>query len=610
MPAIFVAEEGEQKGLTLTLEKGEQWVIGRDPEACQLLIEDPSASRKHLVCRTSSEGIIVENLSETNPVEVNKEEVKEPRLLKNGDSVKIGDGIFRFYSEGDTQVIERQEEKIEDTNEEHGKEEIFDEEAPEHETIFEEITDEDKGILAEIDFDLRETGRWLLKVIGGPNNGAEFSMQAGNSYIIGTDPTSCDVVFHDTSVSRQHAKLTVSESDTLAIEDLKSRNGTLVDGQPIEGKSALEPNTLVNLGTSSFLVFDRDGDMQTIISPLLPSIVKVLQKEGEEKTGEKISEDTSDVADSVSVKTKNEKKQSALGAMILIGIITGLFVLVGVGTMTLFKSEPVQLKKVINYDAELDRALAQFPSVRYHYTESTGKLLLVGHVLTQSDKNQLLYNLQGLEFLKSLDDNGLIVDEGVWRETNSILNRDPRWKGISVHSPTAGTFVLSGYLQTRKQAEELSDYITANFPYLDILERKVIVEEDVISSVEIDLQKSGVRNVTVQLNNGELTLSGSLAKEQVVTLDRLMKKFRELPGVRNVKSFISEVEPEQTMVNISNRYQVTGFSHQGGANVNVVINGRILSRGDVLDGMTITSIRPTVIFLEKDGVKYRLDYNR
>lgn len=628
MAAKFVAEEGEMKGLTLALEEGEKWVIGRDPEACQLLIEDPSASREHLVCRTSPEGIVVENLSETNPVEVNEEEVKEPRLLKNGDSVKIGNGIFRFYSEGDTQVLERQKEDSEETTptaEKEGGEEaaadtaedinnqkIVDEEAPEHETIYEEATDEDKGILAEIDFDLRESGRWLLKVIGGPNNGAEFSMQTGNSYTIGTDPTSCDVVFHDTSVSRQHARLAVSDSDTLTLEDLKSRNGTLIDGQPIEGKKPLEPNTLVTMGTTSYIVFDREGDMQTIISPLLPSIVKVLQKEGEEegKEGEGVPDEIAQVAESVSINPEEEKKQSALGAFVLIGVITGIFVLVGIGTMTLFQSEPIQIKKEINYNAELERSLTQFPSVRFNYTENTGRLLLVGHVLTLSDRNQLLYNLQGLEFLKSLDDTGLIVDEFVWREINSIINKDKRWKGINVHSPTAGTFVLSGYLQTRKQAEELSDYITGNFPYLDLLERRVIVEEDVITSVEIDLQKANIRNVTIQMNNGELTLSGQLAKEQVVALDRLMRKFREIPGVRNIKSFISEVEPEQTMINITNRYRITGSSHQGGANLNVVINGRILSRGDTLDGMTITSIRPTVIFLEKDGVKYRLDYNQ
>ena len=240
----------------------------------------------------------------------------------------------------------------------------------------------------------------------------------------------------------------------------------------------------------------------------------------------------------------------------------------------------------------------------------TLKLLLIGHVLTQSDKNQLMYNLQGLEFLKGIDDSGLIIDEYVWRETNQVIGRDRRFRGISIHSPEAGKFVLSGYLQTRKQAEELSDYITANFPYLDILERRVIVEEDVLTTVEVDLENAGLRNLGVQLDNGELTISGGASKEQLAKVDRLVRKFREIPGVRNVKTYINEIAPEQTMVNITDKYRVSGFSNQGGVNLNVVINGRILTRGDILDGMTITNIRPDAIFLEKGGVKYRIDYDQ
>ena len=122
MAAKLVAEEGLLKGLVLSLEDGDQWIIGRDPDACQLLVEDPSTSRKHLICRTSPEGILVENLSETNPTEVNEEKIKEPRLLRNGDAVKIGDGTFRFYTDDAAQLLE---EKI---PEEESQEEGFHEE--------------------------------------------------------------------------------------------------------------------------------------------------------------------------------------------------------------------------------------------------------------------------------------------------------------------------------------------------------------------------------------------------------------------------------------------------------------------------------------------------
>jgi len=610
MAAKFVAEEGELRGLALSLNDGEEWVIGRDPDACQLVIEDPATSRRHLICRTSPEGFIIENLSEINPVEINDEKVHEPRLLKNGDSVKIGSTIFRFYTDGDKQVTERDVIEAEPETEtfEQQEERTDLDETPGRESIYDEASAEDKGILAEINFDLRETGRWLLKVVGGPNNGAEFSMHAEHTYTMGTDPTVCDIVFHDTSISRQHARLTVTEDERLVLEDLNSRNGTHIESKPVEGKASFEPNTIITMGTTSIIVFDREGDMQTIISPLLPSIVKVLQKQDEKRQQEEKEQE--EALAKAAQKPVEEQKQKTFGAIILIATLALLLTLIGGGTLTLFQAEPVQEKKEINYFAELDNALSQFPSVRYNYTPTTGKLLLVGHVLSPSEKNQLLYNLQSLEFLRDIDHTGLIVDEYVWREINSILNRDSRWRGISIHSPTAGTFVLSGYLQTRKQAEELSDYITAHFPYLDLLERRVIVEEDVISSVEIELQKAGVRDLDLQMNNGELTISGGLAREQIVTLDRLTRSFREIPGVRNVKTFIREIEPEKKMVNITDRYPVTGSSNLGGGNISVVINGRILTRGDVIDGMTITSIRPTVVSLERGGIKYRIDYNR
>ena len=66
----------------------------------------------------------------------------------------------------------------------------------------------------------------------------------------------------------------------------------------------------------------------------------------------------------------------------------------------------------------------------------------------------------------------------------------------------------------------------------------------------------------------------------------------------------------QAMVNLSDRYEVTGSSLQGGSNLNVVVNGKILTKGDKLDGMTITQIEDNTIFLEKDGFQYKIDFNR
>lgn len=727
MAAKLVAEEGIQKGLILSLDEGSEWVIGRDPDACQLLIEDPSASRKHLLCRKTSDGIFLQNLSSTNPVSINDEEVQEPRLLRNGDLVKIGAGSYRFYSEDEAQLLDKGEvsqdepnghslldselgdiEKEASENEEIEKnesenpekassllepmpehepvvskleespekqietpqgEEIIDqpsfapsdqenqtesktkqenvpmeqelealpvekstiEETPieksevhqeseepdefdaEHISIFEEPSE--KSDYPEINFDLTETGRWLLKVVGGPNSGAEFTMQPSSIYVIGTDPNSCDIVLHDTSVSRQHAKISVNEDDTITLEDLKSRNGTFVDGKPLTGKQTIPTNTLVMMGTSSFVVYDREGEMQTIISPLLPSIVKVLQEEpkkaAEAPVVPKVKEEIKEEVPTPLVEPpkKKEYAHDALGAFILIAIITGLFVIIGIGTTTLFKSQPVIAQQVIHPDRDLTQALSAFPNVKYSFNRNTGRLLLVGHVLTASDKNQLFYNLQGLNYIRSIDDSGVIMDEGVWREINQVLSQNPNWKGISIHSPTPGHFVISGYLKTRKQAEHLWDYISTNFPYLDLLEKRVIVEEDVVTAIGTELQNHGFKDVSAQINEGEVILSGSIQSGKLTDFNKALVVIKDIPGVRNIKNFVAELAPEQSMINISDRYEITGVSHQGSVNTNVIINGRILTRGDVLDGMTIISIKPNVVFLEKDGVKYRIDYS-
>lgn len=682
MAAKLVAEEGSLKGLVLSLEDGDQWIIGRDPDMCQLLVEDPSASRKHLICRTTSKGILLENLSATNPTEVNDEQVKEPRLLQHGDAVKIGEGVFRYYAEAaahlfkddgaadtntgskhqngskveqpkpvieeleevkqnpsgdngegpqpkndnammplsaeeeDFALIETPPEELQSQNKDslptkkEGKKDLSDDDR--HDTIFDEEP-ADKHALAEINFGLLDTGRWLIKVVGGPNNGAEFSMQTGSSYVIGTDPHACDIVFHDTSVSRQHARITVKADDTLVIEDLKSRNGTIVEGNPLTGKRDLPPNTVISTGTTSFVVFDREGEMQTIISPLIPSIVKVLQKEEPSKAtaeSDALALEAAKAAAAGSTPAKTEEQHhTTLGAFILIGILTGLFVIVGIGTTTLFKSEPIVVTQTADPLKSLDTALSPYPSVKYSFNTHTGKLLLVGHVLTATDRSQLLYAVQGLNFIKTFDDSGIIIDEYVWREINQVIEKNPEWKGVTVIASTPGHFVVSGYLKARSQSDRLSEYLSANFPYPDLLEKKIIVDEDITSAINNLLQTKGLNQVTIKFDNGEVTLSGHYPNSKAEEINDLLLSIKNIRGVRNVRSTIAPMAAEQSIVNISDKYEVTGISIQG-SNRSVVINGRILMKGDTLDGMTISSIQPHVVFLEREGVNYRIDFNK
>lgn len=598
MAAKLIVEEGVRKGLILSLDDGEEWVVGRDPDESRFSLEDPSVSRKHLVLRTSPDGIVLENLSLTNPTQVNGKNVEEPILLTQGDTVRVGGSLFRFYATPEAQITEKEEDL--------------------HDTIFEDEEDErfkPKNELAEINFDLGGQGRWLLKVISGPNTGAEYSMHSGSSYLIGTDRATCDVVFHDNSVSRQHARIEINEEGEVSIEDLGSRNGTVIDGKKSETKQKIGSNTLISTGTTSFLIFDREGEMQTIVSPILPSIMKAVQPEEPPEKEEKATPPSPEMyeaaraaLDSQVIKPAREKPKTNFGAFMMIGIITGVFVLAGIGTMMLFRAAPIKVQEEADADQLLTQAIkTTFPNVEFNFNKSTGRLILIGHVLTVTDKNLLLYNLQGLKFIKNIDDSGLIIDEYVWKNINQILNKNANWKGISIHSPRPGHYVISGYLKSRKDAEDLYDYLNANFDYLDLLEKKIVVEEDVVNSLTASLKNAGLSGVKVEMSNGTATFTGGIPTDKTAAFNQFLNSLKASPEIRSIKNFVQQIAPESTVVNISSKYRVSGVS-QFGKNISVVINGRILSKGDVLDGMEVTDISKNTVWLQRDNVKYRIDH--
>ena len=53
-----------------------------------------------------------------------------------------------------------------------------------------------------------------------------------------------------------------------------------------------------------------------------------------------------------------------------------------------------------------------------------------------------------------------------------------------------------------------------------------------------------------------------------------------------------------------------GSSTFDGRGFSVVLNGKIYTLGDSVEGMTIAAIEPNTILLEKDGLKYKIDYTR
>ena len=119
------------------------------------------------------------------------------------------------------------------------------------------------------------------------------------------------------------------------------------------------------------------------------------------------------------------------------------------------------------------------------------------------------YRIDQIPFIVSTEDT-VVIDEGVWKMMNDVISDNPDWRGVSIHSPTAGKFVAIGYVPTTAIATQLSEYLTVNFPYLDRLENKVIVEEVLNTQLQALIAAQNLGAVTYQLSNGNVVLIGQI----------------------------------------------------------------------------------------------------
>ncbi len=580
MASYLVAEEGPLAGLIIRFEEGSEWILGRDPDVSYQVLEDPMVSRKHVICRLTDEGYVLENLSAVNPASVNGKPIDEPVLLQEGDTVQIGNVFFHFTLKDP--IENKAEEK-----------QVEEKEMTDSPTIYEES--DDLGALA---FSGASDARWIIKVISGPNAGAEFGLPEGSTYIIGKDPDTCDILFQDLSVSRQHAKITAKSDGTVTIEDLGSLNKVLINGQEIAAPTQLQSQDLVALGTTSFLAIDQQQTRETIISPSagLDYAPPHGEKEEEVDTAEEIAK-------------KNWKKMVIPTRHLIIAGIFAILLILGLGgVFSLFKSESITLT-MGDETQEVAKALKNFPEVEFSFNPATGKLFILGHVMTEIDQQEMIYQLKALNFVHSIDDN-VIIDELVWENTNALLIKNPSWRGVNLTSIIPGHYVLRGYVQNLEDSAKLAEYININFPYLDKLDNQVVVENTLEAQIQGILTQNQFGNVTFQFSNGELVLAGRVPSNQEKKYDEMTSELKKLKGVRLVKNFVVLSQPTSDIVDISSKYKVTGSSKYGNVNQYVVINGKILSVGNDLDGMTITRMENNSILLEKDGIKYRINYNQ
>jgi ABC transport system ATP-binding/permease protein len=90
--ALRTVEERPMAGRVVILEPGA--TIGR--EGCEIVLPDPEVSRRHAVLRDAESGLLIEDLGSLNGTFVNGERIAAPVALQPGDTVQLGNTVWRI----------------------------------------------------------------------------------------------------------------------------------------------------------------------------------------------------------------------------------------------------------------------------------------------------------------------------------------------------------------------------------------------------------------------------------------------------------------------------------------------------------------------------------
>ncbi len=95
-------------------------------------------------------------------------------------------------------------------------------------------------------------------MIEGPGLGEKLRVSKGNTYLIGRDENTCQLVFKEPEVSRSHAIISVDNDGYITISDNDSQNGTFINNFRISAPASLSQGDKILIGNSVIEVYPDD----------------------------------------------------------------------------------------------------------------------------------------------------------------------------------------------------------------------------------------------------------------------------------------------------------------------------------------------------------------
>jgi len=226
--------EGKARGTSLSVDV--DLLIGRiAPERDGRLGDDPVISRRHArVSRRADGQLTIEDLGSANGTFVNDERLDAPRTLDLGDVIRVGRTLLEVIDPPGV---------------------VSDPSRP--------STGSD---LAEAPSPPADAGEELV-VTAGAATGRRLTL-TGDELLLGRGVGGDGLLSDDGQLSRRHARIVRDAGGRLTIEDLRSANGTFVNGERVREPRVLAIGDSIRIGTTTLQVTSVPANPVAAAPPL------------------------------------------------------------------------------------------------------------------------------------------------------------------------------------------------------------------------------------------------------------------------------------------------------------------------------------------------------
>jgi pSer/pThr/pTyr-binding forkhead associated (FHA) protein len=128
----------------------------------------------------------------------------------------------------------------------------------------------------------------VLKVTKGSKAGAKVSVKK-EEFVIGRSPE-CHLCAGSTSISRRHCVIRRTDNHRVTIQDLGSRNGTLVNGHKITGETELASGDTIGIGMLEFMVTLTAG-IKNDKMPQVSSVAEAVERTAQKSSNHDVKDD-------------------------------------------------------------------------------------------------------------------------------------------------------------------------------------------------------------------------------------------------------------------------------------------------------------------------------